>query len=704
LKQALIGLFGCFLWVPAGRAGNGFPDDVEQALARAGGNRASLEKMLHRYRRSGDREKYRAACFLVRHMTWHSLGGHVVSYDAAVDSFRRAADSAYYALIAGTTALMQETDPLHRALVDSSRAAAERVKAYAFREPVVEPEELPDIATLDGRFLTKQIEHAFELRRRVDRVRRMPFADFCEQILPYRAIGGYPLVTGADELYGIFGKYLQADTARNYVALIERYNRALWWLRHFHGAYPFETTLGFPDLFFTGFHDCVDIAEYGAKILRACGVPAMVEYNQAYRIWSSRHFMVAIPDSLGRWMPFSPETEVPSSDYRGYRPCLNIVRLHFSRQENNPYSLRNAGEPLPEGMADPCMEDVSAGYMDVARLTLPLDAAVPAARKLVYLASFEPGNGLTAVTWGVRTARGFVFDCAVKDHLYFPAYCGDDGALRPFGTPFELHSDSLRPSEGRIVPLPRSAGVKVPVTLRRKYPRKPRLLRQAEAAVGTLVLGCDEPDFKQPDTLAVLTTVPEAEWTDLPLDVRRPYRYYRVKAPQADPYLHLAELQFLSRKSHGYANVMEPTPLDGGPARCDSVWDRLMDEPLDRCKWKAEYDGNVQTAPDRWPDVTLRLETPQWVERLRYVVKHADNGILPGDTYRLLKWGANGWEEVWVRQADTNRLDAGPLEVGALYWLCDISRGREELPFVVQTDGTVRFPHDWVIAFVEEGR
>ncbi len=218
------------------------------------------------------------------------------------------------------------------------------------------------------------------------------------------------------------------------------------------------------------------------------------------------------------------------------------------------------------------------------------------------------------------------------------------------------------------------------------------------------MLGADSANFSKCDTLAVITSAPDAAWTDLPLNTKRPYKYYRVKAPSADPHVHLAELQFLTRKANGYANTIFPTPLDGGPAKDDAMWCRLMDEPLDKCSWKAEYDNNVQTAPDAWPDVTLRLEQPQRVELLRFVVKHADNGIVPGDEYCLSKWGASGWEPLWTKVAATDSIDAGLLDVGGCYWLANLSKGREELPFIVNADGTVRFPHDWIVRDVEQGR
>lgn len=439
----------------------------------------------------------------------------------------------------------------------------------------------------------------------------------------------------------------------------------------------------------------MDVANYGAQIFRACGIPAAVEFNVAYKVLDTRHFTVAVLDDEGRWMSFSPESELPSHDHSRLAPALNIMRLHFGPQSNNPAALTR-GEPLPEILSDPCIEDVSHLYLDVGTLTVDIQKKIPRSRRLAYLASFQPGRGLVAVTWGEISHffQRVKFQQVVKDHIYFPVYCDDKGQLKPFADPFVVRSSS-EAKDGLVVEkLLNSSGILVDATLHRKYPRKPHLERKAQIVPGTMVLGSDVPDFSKADTLGIITQTPQPQWTDLALNISRPYPFYRVQATQADPHLFLAELQFLTIRSRGYANVVEPVPLHGSlDTQTLEKWVRLLDEPLEKCLWKAEYDGNVQTAPDAYPHVTLRLEKPQWVDRLRFMVKHADNGICAGDTYVLYHWTDEGWEEVWRKKAVSDSLPAGKLEIGALYWLANVSRGREELPFVITADGHQEFPH-----------
>lgn len=222
------------------------------------------------------------------------------------------------------------------------------------------------------------------------------------------------------------------------------------------------------------------------------------------------------------------------------------------------------------------------------------------------------------------------------------------------------------------------------------------MLACAQRAVGTVVLASDQADFSRADTLAVIRKMPEDVWTDLPLSTHRPYRFYRVSAPQTDPHLQLSELQFLVPNPSHIPNAVSPTPLDGG-TQTDSLWQRVLDEPLEKSQKKAEYDGNVQTAPDRWPNVTLRLQQPQLVTRLRFMVKHADNHVKANGWYTLHHWTDHGWEDAWTGITTTNHLPALPLDIGGLYWLENLRGGQEELPFLIKENGSQEFPHEWLL-------
>ena len=91
--------------------------------------------------------------------------------------------------------------------------------------------------------------------------------------------------------------------------------------------------------------------------------------------------------------------------------------------------------------------------------------------------------------------------------------------------------------------------------------------------------------------------------------------------------------------------------------------------------------------------MTLRLQEAQKLERLRFIVMNADNGIRPGDHYVLHQWTGNGWQTIWTGTADSNKLHPGFLYTNTFYWLSNTTRGREELPFFLNETGEQIFPH-----------
>lgn len=663
--------------------------DVENALQQADTNRVSLETLLEQY--AHDEEKLEAARYLIAHMVWHRQSGRVLNYDTRMDTLRHEIDSIYYSMIAGRPASVVYSNPTFRKQLSKvDQAFRKHAESTLLNEPCVEVVDLPDIKTIDGDFLKRQIEHAFRLRHEIKQVRSLSKNDFFRYILPYRAMADYPIVETNDTYAPYYRKYLRVESGDSLSTIIRRYNLTTRRRRYFGGRYPFETLTGFPELFYLGMTDCTPLSNYGALALRACGVPAITEFNIAYKLWNGAHQHTAVMDANGLWYTFSPESGLPKRRDPRFREALNLYRIQFDRQPGNPYSLRAEGEPIPDGLAHPCLEDATRHTMTAFTLKLPIP--LQTTHNLAYLASFRSRDGgLTPVTWGqIDHKRGLaVFQNVVPDNLYFPIIFQADGEFISAGAPFLIISeeDSFR------IEYPIQHDRKtVMADLRRKFPSKPRLQQLAKETIGTFVIGSNDKNFTRADTLGKIAQMPAPEWGNLRLTVTQPYRYYRVCSPPSHPHINLAEIQFLTERKLKYDNTIEATwdtPTDAP----DSVrYVRLLDEPLEKCRWRKEYDGDVTTAPYKWPNVTLRLKSPQWVTCLRYVVRHADNQVKRNHRYRLYKWGQDGWTSCWKGVAKHSHIHLR-LETGTLYWLHDETDGREELPFVITETGSQHFLH-----------
>ena len=146
------------------------PADIEEALALAGGNRRELKAVLRHYRQ--DSLKFRAACFLIANMRWH------YSDDSGYCLYSDAKDS-----------------------------------------------DLCDLRRFDRSFLISHVDHAFDVWESSPCAAGLSFCEFCEYILPYRSLAGYPDCFSGAELYDLFGKYVGAGQGDSLAGYVARYNR-----------------------------------------------------------------------------------------------------------------------------------------------------------------------------------------------------------------------------------------------------------------------------------------------------------------------------------------------------------------------------------------------------------------------------------------------------------------------------------------------
>lgn len=664
------------------------PAEVDEVLSLASVNKGELKKVLRHYGWcEQDSLKFRAACFLIGNMRWHFSYKKVTGIDPLLEEYCWRVDSAFYAI-------WQEKQGKRDSLVKCGRELRQRykwlgdsIRKFPFRKPEVEQQILPDLFTLGSKFLIGHIDNAFRQWQTSPFAKRLSFDEFCESILPYRPARGYTFLYSGDQLNVWFAKYVNYDTTAGLVPRIVRYNRRVQEVRNFLKKRPMED-IGIYGLFFHG-HECLDIAAYGCAVLRACGIPVRIEFCDAYRDFAGRHFYCITADTNGVWQTFNPESSIPGTGKWVSGEAMNLYRQCYGAQKDSPYFLKNTGEYLPPLFSTPCIQEVTAERMKVFGVTLPFRAET--ANRVAYLAAFQNQRELSPVTWGkIDSSRQEVdFANVIPGRLYFPVYYREQEVCS-FGDPFYVVADSLERQGYRIHCFHTDTLNKRRVVITRKFPQKPNMKKVAERLTGATFCGANRADFSDARLLYTITTPPGPWLQDFVFPAPGLYRYYRFKAPDKHPHANVAWLEFLTNVKYGYSNVLPSTPAavlhpeDTVREAGNTHWMKLLDAPSwDKMKWKAEYDGNMQTAPSAYPTVFLRLEKPQVVERIRFAPKNADNGICRGDEYELFFWN-NGWESCGRQVARFEYLEFQNVPEGTLLWLRNYSSGKEELPFVFQ--------------------
>lgn len=675
------------------------PDDVKESLELAGSNKGELEKVLRHYGwHSRDSQKFRAACFLIGNMRWHYSTKQIKNVDPQIKWFSQVADSAYNAIWQESGGSLSALNRCETILRKRFKWLTDSVRKCHFRKSEVSSDVFPDLRALDSKFLIDHIDNAFRQWKQSPFARQLSYDDFCEYLLPYRSLRAYPITASGNVLSGKYEKFVCHDSSETLAQHVRRYNCRITAGRNLLGWRTIKD-FGIYNLSFRG-HDCIDVAVWGADILRSCGIPVKVEYCDAYRSYAGRHFFCAALDTTGIWQGFSIESEVPGRKNWTIGSMMNLYRWCYGAQKNTPYFLKREGEYLPSLFATPCFREVTSERVPVARVRIPFP--VKTSNRLAYLAAFQAKRELAPVTWGtIDSVRQEVcFDNTMFRRLYFPVYY-EGQELRFFGDPFYIVSDTTVDSGFRLHTFRTDTSDRKNIVLTRKFSRKPNMVKIAEEMVGATFVGANRKDFSDGQVLYTIKAPPEPGFQDYVLSHPVRYKYFRFCAPDAHPHAHVGTVEYLTDRKYGYSNVMEPVPLtvsspaDTADSGLGKRWVKLMDAPWEKMKLRPEADGNMQTAPSNKRMVTLQLKHPQTVCRIRFAPKNADNGIHRDEEYELFYWD-DGWHSCGYQKPRYEYLEYHNVPQGGLLWLRNYSTGMEEMPFVIR-DGKQVFLYPEII-------
>ena len=631
-------------------------------------------------------EKYKAAQFLIDNMQYHYSKGKVIKDNPLLETWRAQTDSIYYATVKGHT--------LTDFPWDSLKARQER------RRKEIEKDTLPDavsnnqiywdIKEIDFDFLTDHIDNAFKVWKESKQAKNLSFEEFKEYILPYRSIKGYGFLDTGKRYNELFGKYILLDSQANIRNRVEYYNTAINGLRDLNGKNHRTVLAGVYDLYSRDFHDCVDVASYGCNILRACGLPVVVEFNVCYRNLSGRHYHCSVyNDSIKKWETFNPESSLPGDGDWAFAETMNVYRMTYGAQKNTPYFLKNKEEYVPSILNSPCIKDVTSYLRHTVKINIP--CKVETTNRLAYLATFHrESGGLLPVTWGrinFQTGR-ITFQNVLPNVLYFPVYYPSK-TFQTFGQPFYVKEENGR---SVICPIPgvdSSKDTLKSMILTRKYPRKPNMIQLAQELVGGRFLGANKRDFSDAQVLYEIKEAPQPYFLDYPFARKGKFQYYRFEAPAEHPHANISMLEWITQTRYQYTNAMPPSrvhilsPKDTLSLPKEATLVKLLDEDSwDKMKWKSEYDGNMQTSPGAYPTIGFNLKEPQIITGVRFAPRNADNGINSGDEFELYYWD-NGWNYAGSNRAKYEYVEFNNVPKNKLYWIKNSNSGKEELLFVM---------------------
>ena len=680
-----------------------YPAGVEETLSQAGRNRGELKKVLNHYlEHPEDSLKYQAACFLIDNMKWHLSTEQVVFPDSSLFEWHTRFDSLYTNMMLGIPDSSLYTDRNRERYWQHSYVARQVASVFPPDTPTIVKGTFPDPRCISSAFLISHIENAFHAWHTSPYASYLTFEQFKEMILPYRAVTGYPFYENGQRLNDMFRKHLDQSDEKTYAKIITRYDL---YKNGIHQMFPYYRQIqhvGIYDMFIGQNYDCISMADNFCHVFRAYGIPTAVDCNLSYRERSGRHFHCTLLDSTGKRSKYNQTTNHAASEPSN-AASPSFFRNTFGAQDDSPFMLKAEGETLPDYFDTPCIREVTDENYRVTPVQLPIGKEL--SNNLVYLYTFNASQGLIPATWGTvdhqhRMAR---FKNAVYNVLYFPVYLKGDSII-PFASPFYLTSPDTLYTSATLVPVsPERPEKRGQLLLQRKYPEKKVLKYRASQMVGGRFEAANREDFKDSVLLGTITTTPILNLQEITPETCRPFRYYRYVAPDFFPRSNMGLLEFLTDEHTPEDSLKPATTL---PVRSPGEIDRERTEKryyklqadtskYRRLRYNYAYYASMQYSSHEKVDL-MPLKRPMKVKKIRYAPANAENHIVTGHTYQLMYWD-NGWKNAGTRLAHYNFLQFDNVPLDRIYWLRDLTAGKEERPFLYKDGRQLFIYHDTIV-------
>lgn len=690
---------------------NPYSPELKEALELAGNNCFELEAVLNHFKDRG-KVPYKSACFLIANMRYHESKDKIL-IDSLYSSYFAHTDSLYKVMFSGMSLYEQrqykgrEYDSLRQTLGDNFNTLPNlEIKSEVY---------ISDLQTIHADFLIDNIEEALRVWEANGYTFEKDFDFFKEFILPYR-VTNESLAHKRSEIRKMYETLLM-DTV-SISTKLERYKVYVDKCRWINQYIKPKGHLGLYDLFVPKFKmDCHNMTNWSCNVLRACGVPTVYEYTPKWTDRDKRHFWCVSPDTTSILQPYTaPDNNLREDWESDIKYAGKVYRKTFGAQKDTPYFLAGEDEFIPEEFNTPLISDQTFRYHQTVTLRLPIEMNMT--NKLVYLAMFTLDNQLIPVGWGnVEYSKGeIVFKQVPLNILFFPV-CYDDDKMLSISEPFIIHSvcgsDNIphplttneqpknpvdvsvldghlvfthkqneKVSDLKYLTLTCDTSQKVQLHLLRKYPEKRRMRSFHEKLNGACLLGSNQEKGNY-DTLYIIEKTPVPYLQEITFENYKKYRYYRFCTSNGEP-INIAHMEFLGNKSPNHSCTL-PTPLPYFSEaevtlqkKCSLY--RINGIPI-RTGSKPEYafDNDFNTYVGA-SSIGMDFKTPIQITNVRFIPRNANNMIVPGNSYMLLYYDGE-WKEHQILYAEHHFLDFKNVPVATLYWLKNLTEGREELPF-----------------------
>ncbi|MEG0464783.1 transglutaminase domain-containing protein [Bacteroides sp.] len=528
---------------------------------------------------------------------------------------------------------------------DSSRYDEHRF-AYLKQFSCKQLEQEFDAKVITATYLIENIDYSFKVWEQRPWGKYISFDDFCEFLLPYR-VSNEPLTHWKKELYERFTPVLDSlYTGTDVVSACDAMNTYLirkgW--RYFSGFNGPHVSA--PFLVDKRVGSCNDLCDYTVYVMRSVGIPVSTDIYLYSPELAYYHAWNAVLDTTGATTSFSFDEHTPIRGKNLMRKKGKAYRLCYGLQQTSWHHY---------------LKDVSAQYFPSNQANVACEFVENGDQRPVWLAIFTD-HGWKPIGGGEYLNGTALFRDIEPGLIYMALYSKDD-RLTTAGYPFKIDKGT-----GNVVYY-RPDGQASRIILTRKYPLTKNVKTFMKRMAYGRFEGANRSDFSDAELLYQLGDDVNKVFNEVSIQSAKKYRYVRYLSDKRYP-ADIAEMCWYEKGGDGHklpGKLFHTAAYNN--TDCAAIH-AIDDNPL-------TYFSSAKT--QGW--IGLDLGVAKCIERISYVPRNDDNFIRVGDRYELFYFSSEGWKSLGCQRADSAELIYDNAPRHAVFWLKNLTRGKEEQLF-----------------------
>lgn len=490
-----------------------------------------------------------------------------------------------------------------------------------------------DIDNISADFLILWINKSFIYFQELPWLKDVSFEDFCEHVLPYRLADGLKI----EDYYSHSDSII--DSLKSSYAIHNDMESIISTALSIHAGHSNKISYSqIPDPIISNSPiDCHEGALSDYFFFRSLGFPVVYDFVPH---WGSR-------DGRHAWTAFVGHEDM---DTHG---AAKIYRKAFSKQPKP--NEESTGNFIPYFFEDNFIADVTDVYIDTSDCAFRINSQFTNANN-IYLCVFNEQQW-QPVDWAPNISNKAKFKNVGKGIIYLPiTYKGNVEMIIDY--PFLLNTN------GKIQKLKPHAMNTHQLIVNRKYPLTPQKEKWSANFFNARLEVSNNEKFDNSNTIGTITNM------DLPdhmikLSNITKYKYWRIVSEKK---VDIAEIKFID--SHN--NIIIPI------ISCEYDSTNLFDND------KLSYVPGINT-------ITFEFESPLEIKEIIITPRNDGNYIYPRHTYSLFYMDSKGWKLHQTKTATDNYIEFDNVPKNALYWIRNLTEGKEERIFTVDNSENIVF-------------